>query len=144
MSLRVQANPSSDVQSSPDLVSRRLFDHLLLLSLSLCSSHADFLASPHICQSWSKFVFFPQIKQFSISWVSMIQLNFNTIYLEMGFPGGSEGKEFTCNAGDLDLILGHEDPLEKGIAGYPLQYSCLENLMNRGAWRATELQRANN
>ena len=33
--------------------------------------------------------------------------------------------------------LGWEDPLEKGMAGYPLQYFCLENFMDRGAWRAT-------
>ena len=32
--------------------------------------------------------------------------------------------------------LGQEDPLEKGIAN-PLQYPCLENSMDRGAWRAT-------
>ena len=32
--------------------------------------------------------------------------------------------------------LGREDPLEKGMAGKPLQYSCLENLMDRGAWWA--------
>ena len=32
--------------------------------------------------------------------------------------------------------LGQEDPLEKGIS-YPLQYSCLENSMDRGAWWAT-------
>ena len=30
-------------------------------------------------------------------------------------PGGSDGKEFACNAGDLDLIHGCEDPLEKGV-----------------------------
>ena len=34
----------------------------------------------------------------------------------MGFPGGSEGKESTCNAGDLGLILCQEKPLEKGMA----------------------------
>ena len=33
-----------------------------------------------------------------------------------GFPGGSEGKESACNAGDLGLIPGLEDPLEKGMA----------------------------
>ena len=33
--------------------------------------------------------------------------------------------------------LGWEDPLEKGTAGYPLQYSGLENPMDRGAWQAT-------
>ena len=30
----------------------------------------------------------------------------------MGFPGGSDGKEYACNAGDLGLTLGQEDPLE--------------------------------
>ena len=30
--------------------------------------------------------------------------------------------------------LGQEDPLEKGTNGYPLQYSCLEKSMDRGAW----------
>ena len=34
----------------------------------------------------------------------------------LGFPGGSAGKESTCNAGDLGLIPGWEDPLEKGTA----------------------------
>ena len=34
----------------------------------------------------------------------------------MVFPGGSDGKESACNAGDLGLILGREDPLEKGMA----------------------------
>ena len=34
-------------------------------------------------------------------------------------------------------FLGWKDPLEKGMDGYPLQYSCLENSMNRGAWRVT-------
>ena len=34
----------------------------------------------------------------------------------MGFPGGSDGKESACNVGDLGLIPGSEDPLEKGMA----------------------------
>ena len=34
----------------------------------------------------------------------------------LGFPGGSDGKESTCNAGDMGLILGWEDPLEKEMA----------------------------
>ena len=54
----------------------------------------------------------------------------------VGFPGGSDGKESACNAGDLGLIprLGRS-PGEGN--GNPLQYSCLENPMDRGAWRAT-------
>ena len=34
----------------------------------------------------------------------------------MGFPGGSDGKERPCNVGDVDLIPGLGDPLEKGMA----------------------------
>ena len=43
----------------------------------------------------------------------------------MGFPGGSDGKESTCNVGELSLILGWDDPMEKGTARKrnPLQYS---------------------
>ena len=46
----------------------------------------------------------------------------------MDFPGGSAGKEFTCNAGDLGSILGLGRSIEEG-KGYPLQYSGLENSM---------------
>ena len=53
----------------------------------------------------------------------------------MRFLGGSDGKEFACNAGDLDSIPGSgRSPGERN--GYPLQYSCLENSMDRGAWQA--------
>ena len=53
-----------------------------------------------------------------------------------GFPSSSTGKEFTWNAGELDLIpgLGIFPGKENG---YPLQYSCLENSMDRGDWQAT-------
>ena len=49
----------------------------------------------------------------------------------MGFPGGSDGKESGCNAGDLGLIPGSGRSPGEGN-GYPLQYSCLENSMVRG------------
>ena len=53
----------------------------------------------------------------------------------LGFPGGSDGKESACNAGDLGLIpwLGRF-PREGN--GNPLQYPCLENPMDRGACQA--------
>ena len=51
----------------------------------------------------------------------------------MGFPGGSDGKASVCNAGDLGLIPGLGRSPREGN-GSPLQYSCLENPMNRGAW----------
>ena len=52
-----------------------------------------------------------------------------------GFPGGSDGKESSCNAGDLSSIPGLGRSPREGN-GYSLQYSCLENLMDRGAWQA--------
>jgi len=51
----------------------------------------------------------------------------------MGFPGGSDGKESACNMGDLSSIPGSGGSSGEGN-GYPLQYSCLENSMDRGAW----------
>ena len=54
----------------------------------------------------------------------------------MGFPDDSDGKESACNAGDLGLIPRLESAPGEGN-GYPLQYSCLENSMDRGAWCAT-------
>ena len=54
----------------------------------------------------------------------------------MGFPGGSDGKESACNVEDLSSIPGlGRSPGEEN--GNPLQYSCLENHMDGGAWRAT-------
>ena len=52
------------------------------------------------------------------------------------FPGGSDGKESTCNAGDSGLIPGLRRSPGDGT-DYPLQYSCLEHSMDRGAWQAT-------
>ena len=54
----------------------------------------------------------------------------------LGFPGGSDGKESACNVGDLASTS------ELGISpreenGYSLQYSLLENSMDRGIWQAT-------
>ena len=53
-----------------------------------------------------------------------------------GFPGGSDGKDSACNAGDLGLIPGLGRSPGEGH-GNPLQYSCLENPMDGGAWWAT-------
>ena len=54
----------------------------------------------------------------------------------LGFPCGSAGKESACNAGDLGSIPGlGRSPGEGKV--YPLQYSGLEDSMNRGAWQAT-------
>ena len=52
------------------------------------------------------------------------------------FPGGSDGKEFACNAGNPCSIPGLGKSPGEGTSN-PLQCSCLENPMGRGAWRAT-------
>ena len=66
---------------------------------------------------------------FSVLWAKTYQFFW-------GFPDGSNSQESTCNAGDLGLIprLGRS-PGEGH--GNPLQYSCLENPKDRGAWWAT-------
>ena len=65
--------------------------------------------------------------------VDMLQL---ALVKETDFPHSSVGKESACSAGDLGLIPGlGRSPGERN--GNPLQYSCLENLMDRRAWQAT-------
>ena len=54
----------------------------------------------------------------------------------LDFPGGSDGKVSAYNVGDVGSIPGsRRSPGERN--GNPLQYSCLENPMDRGAWQAT-------
>ena len=55
------------------------------------------------------------------------------IKLKWGFPGGLDGKASACNAGDSGLIAGSGKSPGEGN-GNPLQYSCLENTMDGGAW----------
>ena len=54
----------------------------------------------------------------------------------MSFPGGSDGKVSASNVGDPGVIPGSGKSPGAGN-GNLLQYSCLENSMDRGAWRAT-------
>ena len=56
--------------------------------------------------------------------------------MSLGFPGGSAGKESTCSAGDAGSVPG-SGRSSGGGHGNSLQYSCLKNPMNRGAWQAT-------
>ena len=59
--------------------------------------------------------------------------NFSIVW---DFPSGSDGKEPVWNAGDLGSFAGSGRSPGEGD-GNPLQYSCLENPMDRGAWWAT-------
>ena len=54
-----------------------------------------------------------------------------------GFPGGSNGKESACSAGDLGSTPGSERSPGEGN-GYSVQYSCLDNPVDREAWQATD------
>ena len=56
----------------------------------------------------------------------------------VGFPGGSDGEESACNAGDLGLIPGSGRCPGEGN-GNPLQYSCLEKPLDRGVWQVQSM-----
>ena len=56
-------------------------------------------------------------------------------YQAVGFPSSTDSKASACNAGDPGLIPGLGRSPEEGN-GNLLQYACLENAMDRGAWRA--------
>jgi len=58
------------------------------------------------------------------------------LYTSLGFSGGSDGEESACSAGDWDSIAGLGRSPGQGN-GNSLQYSCLENSMDRGTWQAT-------
>ena len=61
--------------------------------------------------------------------------SWEAFYAKPGFPGGSDGKESACNTGEPGSMPGSgRAPGERN--GYPLQFSCLENPMDRGAWWA--------
>ena len=89
-------------------------------------------------------LFLPHSKYFILWYIileSLIHLkclasfDYNYIRLQ-GFPGGSEDRASACNAGDQGSIPGLGRSPGEGH-GYPLQYSGLENPMDRGAWGAT-------
>ena len=58
-----------------------------------------------------------------------------SFYPHQGFPGGLDGKESACHAGDPGSVPGSGRSSGEGN-GYPLQYSCLGNPINGGAWWA--------
>ena len=66
--------------------------------------------------------------------LNKVSLNSTTVLFS--FPGGSDSKVSACNAGDPGSMPGSGRSPGKGN-GNPLQYSCLENLMDGEAWRAT-------
>ena len=78
-----------------------------------------------------------QINGSLVSQNNLAESNLNLIINDyISFKSASDSKACACNVGDLGLIpASGRYPWEGN--GNPLQYSCLENLMDRGAWKAT-------
>ena len=70
-------------------------------------------------------------------WNTILSNQGRQIPLESGFPGGSASKESACNAKDSGSGLAGSEKSPGEGNGNPLQYSCLENSMDRGAWWAS-------
>ena len=102
-----------------------------------CIQYASKFGKTQQCaQDWKRSVFIPIPKKGNAKECS----NYHTIALishaSKDFPGGSDGKASAYNAGDLGSIPGSGRSPGEGN-GNPLQYSCLENPMDGGAWWAT-------
>ena len=89
------------------------------------------------CSSAGKIIHLQCRKPWLNSWVRKITWRRDRLPtpIFLGFPGGSDGKESSCNMGDLGSIPG-SGRSPGGGNGNPLQYSCLENSVDRGALQA--------
>ena len=76
--------------------------------------------------------FYKSIFESIVGWKKFLVFNHHIGF----YPVGSEGKESASDAGILDVIPGWGRPPGGGHDN-PLQYSCLENSIDRGAWQAT-------
>ena len=104
-----------------------------------------FILFPHVVSYMSSFLrsrkpfqatFFPFIILLLFKILNFFLKSKYLYNIHSSFPGGSEDKASSCNAGDPGSIPGLGRSPGEGN-GNPLQYSCLENPMDRGAWRAT-------
>ena len=92
------------------------------------SSRKVLMYSTTPCQSSDT----PKQHLWDVSWEALI----SCLLSIWAIPGGSDGKAYACNAGHPGSILGSGRPSGEGN-GSPLQYSCLENSTDGGAWKAT-------
>ena len=89
--------------------------------------HALFFYELRYLETWN-------LKPRSLAW-GKLSTSFLSFLEMLGYPGGSDGKESACNVEDLSLTPGLGRSPGEGH-GNPLQCSCLENPIDRGAWRA--------
>ena len=133
---------SKDCSTSVSSVLHYLSELLKFMSIELVMLINHLIVSPP-----SPFAFDLSPHQGLFQWVGFshqvakaleLQLKLQSFQfkVEMGFPSGSDGKESACNAGDLGSIPGLGRSPREGNDN-PLQYTCLENPMGRGAWQAT-------
>ena len=96
----------------------------------------DFCTVPQSLAMQCTMVIFPFLCNFFLSLEFITVYVFNWCYLSsLGFSGSSDDKESACNAGDRGLILGSGTSAGEGNSS-SLQYSCLENSRDGGAWWA--------
>ena len=100
---------------------------------------ADFWLTPALYKGQldTESAFFHSTQWFwdSATWEHASELH-SSSWLSKGFPGSSVVKNLPVNAGGVGSIPG-SGRSTGGENGYPLQYACLENSMDRGAWQAT-------
>ena len=126
---------------------RNLIFHVELLEAAKSSvlfhngirEHTDWSADKYILSTFSLLTLEAQSLELRLGGDMWLKKG-GGLYLERyqgkwGFPGGSDDKKSACNAGDVGLIPGLGISPGEGN-GNPLLYSCLENPMDRGAWRA--------
>ena len=112
--------------------------YIILVFVPWLNFHVGFSKWPNICVCLKVNVF-RTLFSYPLDWLFKWQMGvsiWERVKLDTGFPGGSGGKEPTCNVGDLDSILGWEDPLEEGIATHS-SILAWRIPMDRGAWQAT-------
>ena len=85
----------------------------------------------HLCPMWEDI----SLSIYLSDYFSFLETHMIPQFLDCDFPGSSDRKESTCNSGDPGLIPESRRSPGEGN-GYLLQYSCLENSMDRGAWQA--------
>ena len=91
-----------------------------------------YILSPYLFNFCAKYIMWNARLDESQAGIKVGGRNINNLsYVDMGFPSGSSGKEFACNAGDLGLIPGSGRSPREGN-GYPLQYSSLAGYSPQG------------